>query len=123
MKCGCGSMIEGPLRIIDWKTGTRLDDAGEQLDFYILGWALEQGELPGRAEAVSVATGERLVVEPTEERAETTAAAVAALVSAARSAFATGGELERRGGPHCRYCPLLTGCPEGSAAVAVTSAG
>lgn len=40
--------------IIDWKTGSWLEDSGPQLEFYVLLWALDHGELPSRAEAVSV---------------------------------------------------------------------
>lgn len=110
-------------RIVDWKTGFGLGDAAVQLEFYCFAWWLERGELPGRAEAVSVATGERFGMTPTSEHIATTAAAVAGLVNAARGAFSSGKDLERRGGPHCRYCPLLAECREGAAAVRVAAAG
>jgi hypothetical protein len=41
------------------------------------------------------------------------------MVDTLRAAFATGDDLERRAGPHCRWCPLLEGCTEGSAAMQV----
>jgi hypothetical protein len=109
---------ESGTRLIDWKTGA-VTGAEHQLAFYALLWALKHGELPGALEAVSVATGERLASVPTVSEAESTARAVADLVSALRTAFAAGDDLERRGGGWCRYCPLLDGCDEGAAAVAV----
>ena len=105
--------------VIDWKTGSWLDDAEPQLSFYAMVWALEHGVLPARAEAVSVRTGERTGITPTVEGAEATASEVADMVNALRSAFTTGDDLERRAGPHCRWCPLLEDCTEGAAAVAL----
>jgi hypothetical protein len=35
------------------------------------------------------------------------------MVDAIRASWASGGDLERTGGPWCRYCPLLEDCPEG----------
>ena len=52
----------GPL-LVDWKTGG-LGEPGIQLGFYALLWALERGEIPGRVEAVSVGTGERMDAVP-----------------------------------------------------------
>ncbi|GMQ85659.1 MAG: hypothetical protein BMS9Abin07_1226 [Acidimicrobiia bacterium] len=109
----------GP-RIVDWKTGGYIDDTDGQLDFYIYAWAQQFGELPAIAEAVSVKTGERVSVEPTVERATETATAVAEMVNTLRRAFRDESELERRGGPHCRWCPLLDTCTEGQAATAMT---
>ena len=105
--------------IIDWKTGSWLDDAEPQLSFYAMVWAMEHGVLPARAEAVSVQTGERTGIAPTVKGAERTAHEVASMVDALRDAFATGDDLERRAGPHCRWCPLLEDCTEGAAAVAI----
>ena len=105
--------------IVDWKTGSWLDDAGPQLAFYSMAWTLEHGVLPARAEAVSVQTGERAGIVPTVDDAERTAQGVADMVDALRAAFATGDDLERRAGPHCRWCPLLDDCTEGAAAVTV----
>jgi len=107
--------------IIDWKTGSWLNDAEPQLAFYAMVWAMEHGVLPARAEAVSVQTGERTGIAPTIEGAEVTAHEVASMVDALRDAFATGDDLERRAGPHCRWCPLLEDCTEGAAAVALLS--
>jgi hypothetical protein len=113
----------GGVRIVDWKTGSKLEGAAVQLDFYSLAWACDRGELPRRAVAISVATGEQVEIEPTEERALAAARAVVELIALARAAFTTGDELERRGGPHCRYCPLLETCREGAAAVELLSVG
>lgn len=106
-------------KLIDWKTGANLDDAPVQLSFYSMAWGLEHGELPGWTEAVSVQTGERVGVEPSVEAAQRTADEVSAMVGELRSAFAVQGELERRAGPHCRWCPLLESCTEGAAAASV----
>jgi putative RecB family exonuclease len=110
-------------RIVDWKTGPSLGEAVAQLEFYCLAWWLDRGELAGRAEAVSVATGERFGLTASRHDVAATARSVAALAAAARAAFASGGDLERRGGPHCRYCPLVGECREGAAAVRVLAAG
>jgi hypothetical protein len=109
----------GEPNIIDWKTGSWLEDAEPQLAFYSLVWVLEHGVLPASAEAVSVQTGERTGIEPTVDRAEQTAREVAAMVDTLRAAFATGDDLERRAGPHCRWCPLLEECAEGAAAMQI----
>jgi RecB family exonuclease len=111
----------GDTVIIDWKTGSWLEDSEPQLEFYALIWALEHGELPSRAEAVSVQTGERAGIEPTPERAEATAAEIASMIEMLRAAFLSGDDVERRAGPHCRWCPLLGGCSEGTAAVEILS--
>lgn len=102
-------------RLIDWKTGS-IEGAGPQLDFYCLLWALERGELPGRAEVISVKTGERTGQAPTVEQVQATAGAVAAMVGALRTTFLDGVALERTAGPWCRYCALLEECEEGQAA-------
>jgi len=109
----------GEVSIIDWKTGSWLEDTEPQLSFYSLVWALEHGDLPARAEAVSVQTGERTGITPTVDQAEQTAREVAAMVDTLRAAFLTGNDLERRAGPHCRWCPLLDECAEGSAAIEI----
>jgi len=113
----------GGVRIVDWKTGSQLEGSSIQLEFYSLAWACDRGELPRKAVAISVATGEQLEIEPTEERALATAQTVVELIGLARAAFASGDDLERRGGPHCRYCPLLETCSEGEAAVRLASVG
>lgn len=105
--------------IMDWKTGAWLEDSGPQLEFYALVWALEHGELPSRAEAVSVQTGERVGIEPTLEDAESTAREIASMIETLRAALEAGIDVGRRAGPHCRWCPLLDGCAEGTAAVEI----
>jgi hypothetical protein len=116
---------DGGTRIVDWKTGSRIDHSDGQLHFYCHAWAQQHGELPVAAEAVSVKTGERSTIKPTVEQATATGAAVVAMVNTLRRAFRERTELERRGGPHCQWCPLLDGCVEGQAATAVadTAAG
>jgi RecB family exonuclease len=109
----------GAPSIIDWKTGSWLEDAEPQLSFYALVWALERGTLPARAEAVSVQTGERTGIDPTVDQADRTAREIAEMVDTLRAAFATGEDLERRAGPHCRWCPLLGECAEGAAAIEI----
>ncbi len=83
-------------------------------------WAMDQQELPARVEAVSIGSGERVAATPTLGTVAETAAAVAQLVNKMRAAFAAGVEqIERIGGPWCRYCAQLDGCPEGGAAIRV----
>lgn len=106
-------------RLLDWKTGSDLEGAEEQLSFYLLAWILARGSTPAAAEAISMRTGERVTVRPDPERLAATAQAVARLVTDAREAFAAGGRLERRGGAHCRWCPLLETCPEGASALQI----
>jgi len=109
---------EGGMRLTDWKTGS-MGDPVPQLAFYALLWALARGDLPGRVEAVSLASGERLEEVPTRAGVEETAAAAAAAVSLLRAALVTDGHLERAAGPWCRWCPLLDECEEGRAATAL----
>lgn len=109
---------EAGTRLTDWKTGS-LGDPGPQLSFYALLWALERGDLPGRVEAVSLTSGERVEEVPTRAGVQGTAAEAAEVVSALRRAFATGGHLERAAGPWCRWCPVLDECEEGRAATAL----
>lgn len=104
----------------DWKTGG-LGEPIDQLMFYALLWALGHGELAGLVEAVSLQTGERMSQAPTEPQMESVATNVAELVSAMRRSWSANIGVERRGGPWCRYCPLLGDCPEGQAAGALTS--
>lgn len=109
----------GSTVIIDWKTGAWLEDSEPQLEFYVLIWALERDEIPVRAEAVSIQTGERVGIEPTRERAESTAREVVSMIEKLRIALRSGRDAERRPGPHCRWCPLLEGCSEGTSAVEI----
>lgn len=110
------------VRIVDWKTGGYIDDGDGQLDFYCHAWAQQFGELPAVAEAVSVKTGERSAIEPTMERAVATGEAIVAMVNVLRQAFRRRDELDRRGSPACRWCPLLDSCEEGLAATTLASA-
>jgi hypothetical protein len=109
-------------RLVDWKTGS-LGDPEPQLSFYALLWALKQGELPGRVEAVSVASGERYEEVPTRGGVVDVAGRVAEAVSRLRTAWAAGEGLRRVAGPWCRWCPLLDECSEGRAATALIDGG
>lgn len=102
----------------DWKTGS-LGEPMEQLFFYALVWALARNEVPGAVEAVSLQTGERMRSQPSMADLTAVAKRVAQLVTAFRQTWASGELTERRGGPWCRYCPLLSDCPEGAVAFAV----
>lgn len=111
--------VGGP-RIVDWKTGPTLgDDVDAQLGFYAYAWSREHGVPPATLDAVSVATGERRRATPSEGDLERTERNISAMVDALRRALDDGGDLERTAGPHCRWCPLLTDCAEGSTAVAL----
>jgi hypothetical protein len=41
------------------------------------------------------------------------------MINRIRSAWASGQDLERRGGPWCHFCPILEGCAEGKSAEAL----
>jgi hypothetical protein len=103
------------VRLVDWKTG-ELGEVADQLHFYALLWALDKGELPQVVEAMSVKTGERISETPDPRTVGKTAVQVADMVAKVRAAWESGNGIERRGGPWCRYCALLDGCPEGRAA-------
>ena len=107
----------GP-RLVDWKTGS-VGDAETQMAFYALLWTLDRGEPPGSLEAVSVATGERVRDIPSSAAIQQTAQRVADMISALRTAWKAGSDLERIAGPWCRWCPLLDECSEGKAATAI----
>ena len=109
---------EAGTRLTDWKTGS-LGDPGPQLGFYALLWALERGDLPGRVEAVSLSSGERVEEVPTRVGVQETATVAAGVVTLLRRAFAANGHLERAAGPWCRWCPLLDECEEGRATTAL----
>ena len=111
---------EAGYKLVDWKTGA-LGEVALQLGFYAMLWALDRGELPGGIEAISVATGERYAEIPSRSGVEETAGRVAGMIDALRLAWETGSDLDRRGGPWCRYCPVLEGCREGAVAVEVSS--
>lgn len=104
----------GGHRLVDWKTG-ELGEPEDQLLFYALLWALTREELPAFVEAVSVRTGERYHTVPSTEDVTTVAEDVASLVNEIRRAWESGSRAERRGGPWCKFCPILDECPEGQA--------
>lgn len=110
----------GAVRIVDWKTGAQLgDDVEAQLGFYALAWQKRTGALPATTEAMSLQTGERLTTVPTDEGVASTEHHVAAMIADLRDALDTGADRDRTAGPHCRYCPVLDTCPEGTAAAAI----
>lgn len=102
----------GGYRLVDWKTG-ELGDAEDQLMFYALLWALDRDDIPAYVEAVSVRTGERYRTVPSSDDVNRIAAEVAELATEIRRSWAGGPSLPRRGGPWCRYCPILSDCDEG----------
>lgn len=109
---------DGGVRLVDWKTGD-LGDPGDQLRFYALLWALTRHQLPSAVEAYSVRTGEPFRSTPSSAEVSATARAVADLIDAVRTSWGNGPALPLRGGPWCRYCPLLPECDEGRASVAI----
>lgn len=110
---------EDGVRIVDWKTGSYLDDAEPQLDFYAMAWQLAHGSLPKRTEAVSLRTGEQRVSVPTEETVADTSARVAEMITDLRDAMARRSDMPRTAGPYCRWCPVLPDCPEGTTALEI----
>lgn len=110
--------LEGS-RLVDWKTGSSLEDVDDQLSFYALLWVLERGEMPALLEAVSVSTGESHRARPSEVDIQRIADEVAAMASELRTAWLVQAGVERRAGPWCRYCPVLAECPEGQAVEAI----
>lgn len=108
----------GGHRLVDWKTG-EITDADDQLSFYSLLWALDRDELPANVEAVSVKTGERYHTVPSAAEVQEVSNQVGELVDEVRNAWSAGGALRRRGGPWCRYCPILEDCAEGQATAAL----
>lgn len=102
----------GGHRLVDWKTG-EIGDAEDQLLFYSLLWVLERDALPAYVEAVSVKTGERYRAVPSTADVERVSTEVGRLVNEIRESWSDGNGLERRGGPWCRYCPILDDCSEG----------
>lgn len=108
----------GGHRLVDWKTG-ELGESEDQLLFYSLLWAIDRDELPAYVEAVSVRTGERFRTVPSGDDVRGVAEGVGDLVNKIRSSWHDGAELERRGGPWCKFCPLLADCREGQSADAL----
>ena len=116
------AVFEGPdgTRIVDWKTGAHLgEDVAAQLGFYALAWSKRTGVPPATTEAMSLVTGEKLVHEPTADDMARREHEVATMIGVLRAAMGAGRELDRTAGPHCRWCPLLESCTEGSAATAI----
>jgi hypothetical protein len=112
----------GRVRLVDWKTG-ELGDAQHQLDFYALVWAMQHGSIPDEAQALSVRTGERMELRFLRSDLETVAHRIASMVDDIRLALDRELQLERRGGPGCRFCPLLEECPEGASSTLVLDQG
>jgi len=110
----------GGHRLVDWKTG-ELGEPEDQLMFYALLWALHDGDLPAYVEAVSVRTGERYHTVPSSGDMQRVVDELGELVNTIRRAWASGDDLERRGGPWCHFCPILTDCAEGRSAEALLS--
>jgi len=116
--------LPGPI-LRDWKTGG-LGEPIEQLLFYALVWALEKGEMVAAVEAVSLQTGERVRKTPSEVELAGVASNLAELVTQVRTAWSSASGIHsasaiRRGGPWCKYCPLLDTCPEGRSAEAINN--
>lgn len=108
------------LRIVDWKTGANLDDEVDaQLAFYAMAWEKRTGERPATLEAMSLKTGERRSMSPSAADVSTLEEGVRSMVEVLRGAVAAGSDIDRTAGPHCRWCPLLPTCSEGSSAVAI----
>ncbi|MCB1245775.1 MAG: PD-(D/E)XK nuclease family protein [Acidimicrobiia bacterium] len=110
---------DGAQRIVDWKTGSDLENSDAQLDFYALAWRLVHGSPPVTIEAASVATGEQVLRHPTDDTTDETLRAIREMVEAFDRATATLSDLERTAGPHCKWCPILEDCSEGATAVAL----
>ena len=108
----------GGHRLVDWKTG-ELGDPEDQLLFYSLLWTMDREDLPAYIEAVSVRTGERYRTVPTSDDMNRVLSEVAELINEIRTGWKQGSELEKRGGPWCRYCPILDECEEGQTAEAL----
>jgi len=108
----------GGHRLVDWKTG-ELGEPEDQLMFYALLWLLEAGALPAYVEAVSVRTGERYHAVPSSADTQQVADDLGEMINRIRSAWSSGRDLERHGGPWCHFCPLLDDCDEGKSAEAL----
>ena len=116
--------LPGPI-LRDWKTGG-LGEPIEQLQFYALVWTLQKGEMVAAVEAVSLQTGERMRMTPSISELTVVARHLADLVTQVRTAWwsapaSSPHPTRRRGGPWCRYCPLLESCPEGRTAEAINT--
>jgi len=107
------------VRIVDWKTGVDLSGAGPQLDFYAMAWAEVHGSQPALLEALSIRTGEKVVRTPTDTEVDRVRDEVVSMIGELRAAIETGVDLQRTAGPHCRWCPLLDDCVEGSTAMQI----
>lgn len=107
------------VRIVDWKTGSFLDDTKPQLEFYAMAWQLANGVLPTRMEAVSLKTGEKRVFEPSIVSVAETEGSVATMIAELRTAIGEGSDMPRIAGPYCRWCPVLEDCREGAVALEI----
>lgn len=109
----------GGVLLRDWKSGG-LGEPEDQLVFYAVVWTMERGEAPEALEAVSIGTGERFRIVPTEADMQSVLEVVGEMVTAFRTAWASeGAKIERVGGPWCRFCPLLEECVEGRSAMEI----
>jgi len=107
------------VRIVDWKTGADISGSGPQLDFYAMAWTEVHGSHPAEMEALSIRTGEKVVSTPTSADVDRVRDEVIVMISDLRSALDAGTDLQRTAGPHCRWCPLLDDCDEGSTALKI----
>jgi len=105
----------GGHRLVDWKTG-ELGEPEDQLMFYAMLWTLDRDDIPSYVEAVSVRTGERYHTVPSADDISRVASEVAELATEIRRAWSADSALPKRGGPWCRYCPILSDCDEGKSA-------
>lgn len=110
--------VDEDVRLIDWKTGN-LGDPDAQLRFYSLLWVLDRQRLASSVEAYSVRTGETHQSVPTIDEVRSTLAEVVAMIEALRSGWESEMQFAVTAGPWCRYCPLLSTCDEGRAAVEI----
>ncbi|HKX75435.1 MAG TPA: PD-(D/E)XK nuclease family protein [Acidimicrobiia bacterium] len=102
----------------DWKTGP-LADPLKQLLYYAYLWAWKRAVVP-TVEAISLQTGEQLRKVPTQADLREVGERLAALVTAIRQTWAET-PAPRRAGPWCRFCPIMSNCPEGKVAAAVAN--
>ncbi|MCL1593087.1 MAG: PD-(D/E)XK nuclease family protein [Actinomycetia bacterium] len=107
------------VRIVDWKTGHDLEGSKPQLDFYAMAWTETHGQQPASLEALSLRTGEKVVVEPSHSDIDRVKGEVVSMIEELRTAMESDTDLPRTAGPYCRWCPLLDDCSEGSVALAI----
>jgi len=102
----------GGHRLVDWKTG-ELGEPEDQLMFYALLWALDHEDVPSYVEAVSVRTGERYRAVPSSDDVGRVANEISELATEMRRAWREDASVPKRGGPWCKFCPILNDCDEG----------